>query len=65
MFLEPRSTAVVALATQTIAEAKGDSYEEAPAPLSVPRGRLIDRLGEQIIQEMLHDSHSGATAESG
>jgi hypothetical protein len=33
--------------------------------LSVPRARLIDRLGEQIIQEMLHDSHSGATAESG
>jgi DNA invertase Pin-like site-specific DNA recombinase len=25
------------------------------------RWRLVDRLGEEIIQEMLHDSHSGAT----
>ncbi|MEP6527555.1 MAG: hypothetical protein ABJA86_10355 [Nocardioidaceae bacterium] len=63
-FSNPEVRAVVAQATQAIAEVKVDSGDEASPPLAGPRWRLIDRLGKQIIQEVLHDSHSGATQRS-
>jgi DNA invertase Pin-like site-specific DNA recombinase len=63
-FSNPEVRAVVAQVTQAIAGVKVDSGDEPSPPLSGPRWRLIDRLGEQIIQEMLHDSHSGATQRS-
>jgi hypothetical protein len=60
-FSNPEVRAVVAKATLSIAGVKVDCGDEASPPLSGPRRSLIDRLGEQIIQEMIHDSHSGAT----
>lgn len=49
-FSNPEVRAVVAQATQAIAGVKVDCGDEASAPLSGPCQRLIDRLGEQIIQ---------------
>jgi DNA-binding GntR family transcriptional regulator len=42
---------------------KVEQDQQQPAALAPQRQpwRLVDRLGEQTIQEMLHDSHSGAT----
>ncbi|MEP6527852.1 MAG: hypothetical protein ABJA86_11885 [Nocardioidaceae bacterium] len=63
-FSNPEVRAVVGQATQANARVKVESGDEASPRLSGQRWRLIDRLGEQIIQEMLHDSHSGATQRS-
>jgi len=51
-------------ATQAIAGVKVDGSDEASPALAGPRWRLIDRLGGPGIQEMLHDTHSGATRRS-
>jgi DNA invertase Pin-like site-specific DNA recombinase len=49
----------MAQAEQAVAGINGDSR---PVPSPAPRRwRLVDRLGEQIIRELLADRRSGAT----
>jgi hypothetical protein len=60
-FSNPEVRAAVAQATQAVAGVKVDCGDEASPPVAGPRWRLVDRLGEQTIREMLRDSHSGAT----
>jgi DNA invertase Pin-like site-specific DNA recombinase len=51
---------MVALAAQAVAGIKGTA--QAVSPLLTPRRwRLVDRLGEQIIRDLLRDGRSGAT----
>jgi hypothetical protein len=57
----PEVRAVVAQATQAVAGVKVDCGDEPSPPAAGPRWRLIDRLGEEIIRELVRDSHSGAT----
>jgi DNA invertase Pin-like site-specific DNA recombinase len=60
-FSNPDVRAVVAQATQAVAGVKVGYGDEASPAVARPRWRLVDRLGEQIIRDLLRDSHSGAT----
>jgi hypothetical protein len=52
-FSNPEVRAVVGQATQAITRVKVEGGDEASPGLPGQRWRLIDRLGEQIIREML------------
>jgi hypothetical protein len=52
---------VVAHAAQAVTGSKIDHESTASPPLSGRRWRLVDRLGEQILRDMLRDSRMGTT----
>jgi hypothetical protein len=59
----PAVEAVVAEVGQLAAGTKADTSNQPPPSTSAPapprRWRLVDRLGEQIILDLLHDSRRG------
>jgi hypothetical protein len=65
-FSNPEIRAMVAQVAQLAAgiNVEEDQQEHSALAPQRQRWRLVDRLGEQIIQEMLHDSHWGATQRS-
>jgi hypothetical protein len=60
-FSNPEVLEMVALATQAVAEAKAGVGQAASPPPPPRRWRLVDRLGEQSICDLLRDRHAGAT----
>ena len=60
-FSNPETVETVALAAQAIAGVKIHHGSTASRPLAHRRWRLVDRLGEQIISDLLRDSGMGTT----
>jgi hypothetical protein len=61
LYSNPDVRGIVTHAAQALAHIKLDHYSAA-SPLSARlRWRLVDRLGEQIISDLLRDSGMGAT----
>jgi DNA invertase Pin-like site-specific DNA recombinase len=60
-FSNPKVRAIVAQATQAVTVDRVDSGDEASPPLAGQTWRLIDRLGEQIIRDLLRDRRTGTT----
>jgi DNA invertase Pin-like site-specific DNA recombinase len=59
-YSNPQAQEALALAAQAINGIKIDSAPPSPAP-TPRRWRLVDRLGEQVIRELLEDRRSGMT----
>jgi DNA invertase Pin-like site-specific DNA recombinase len=57
----PEAVETVALATQAIAGVKIHHGSTASRPVARRRWQLVDRLGEQIISDLIRDSGMGAT----
>ncbi len=57
----PEAVETVALATQAMTGIKIHHGSTASRPVAHRRWRLVDRLGEQIISDLLRDSGVGAT----
>jgi hypothetical protein len=57
----PEAVETVALAAQAVDGIKEDGGQAASAAPPSRRWRLVDRLGEQIISDLIRERHSGAT----
>jgi hypothetical protein len=57
----PEAVETMALATQAMAGVKIHHGSTASRPVAHRRWRLVDRLGEQIISDLLRDREMGAT----
>jgi DNA invertase Pin-like site-specific DNA recombinase len=55
---------VVDVAAQAVEGIKAAPSQAASPPLSPPRWRLVDRLGKQIIIQLLEDRRSGLTKQA-
>lgn len=62
----PEAVETVALATQAMADVKIHHGSTASRPVARRRWRLVDRLGEQIISDLIRDIEVGGyTAHAG
>jgi hypothetical protein len=60
-FSNPEALETVALAAQAVDGIQKDGSQVASAAPPLRRWRLVDRRGEEIISDLIRESHSGAT----